>query len=122
MGSIRSLGAELVALSPQTAEKSAALIGQKKLDFDVLHDRGNQVALELGLRFRLPDDLRQLYLDFGIDLESVNGEGSWTLAMPARYIVDPTGTVRYARVHPDYTRRPEPEETLAALSDLQGKG
>lgn len=35
--------------------------------------------------------------------------------MPARYIVDGGGVVRYARVEPDYTHRPEPDETLEAL-------
>lgn len=35
--------------------------------------------------------------------------------MPARYIVGTDGSIRYARIHPDYTTRPEPEETLAAL-------
>ena len=30
------------------------------------------------------------------------------------------GTVRYARIHPDYTTRPEPEDTLEALRALGG--
>jgi len=38
--------------------------------------------------------------------------------MPARYIVDTDGTVRYARVGADYTRRPEPDETVSALREL----
>jgi len=38
--------------------------------------------------------------------------------MPARYIIDRDGRVRYARTDPDYTRRPEPEETLEALRAL----
>ena len=57
-------------------------------------------------------------LAFGIDLEASNGEPSWTLPIPARYIVDSSGVVRYARVHPDYTTRPEPTETLEALARL----
>ena len=38
--------------------------------------------------------------------------------MPARYVIDRDGTVKYAVVHADYTKRPEPEETLAALKAL----
>jgi len=38
--------------------------------------------------------------------------------MPARYIVDTGGTIRYARVNADYTVRPEPSETLEALRGL----
>ena len=35
--------------------------------------------------------------------------------MPARYVIAPDGKVAYAVVHADYTKRPEPEETLEAL-------
>jgi hypothetical protein len=38
--------------------------------------------------------------------------------MPARYVVDRTGTIRAADVDPDYTRRTEPAETVAALRAL----
>nr|MDJ0838016.1 redoxin domain-containing protein [Acidobacteriota bacterium] len=94
------------------------LVGQRKLGFDLLRDEENRFAEQLGLRFKLPDDLIALYKNFGLDLEASNGEAGWTLAMPARYVVDKTGTVRYAAVHPDYTKRPEPEETLEALRGL----
>lgn len=72
-----------------------------------------------GLRWALPADLKEIYGQFGIDLAEFNGEESWTLPLPARFIVDPEGIVRYARVGPDYTRRPEPEETLEALEGLR---
>jgi hypothetical protein len=38
--------------------------------------------------------------------------------MPARYIIDSSSVVRYARVEPDYTHRPEPDETVEALRRL----
>jgi peroxiredoxin len=40
---------------------------------------------------------------------------SWTLPIPARYVIDQDGSIVYAEVNPDYTRRPEPEELLPAL-------
>ncbi len=89
-----------------------------RLAFDLLHDPGNEVAARYGLRWQLPDDLKQLYLEFGTDLEADNGDDSWTLPMPARYIIDRDGIVRYARTDPDYTVRPDPAETLEALRAL----
>jgi peroxiredoxin len=38
--------------------------------------------------------------------------------MPATYIIDREGLVRYAEVSPDHTVRPEPEDTIAALKEL----
>ncbi len=106
-----------MAITPQTTERSVALRDEHKLTFDLLRDEGNAYAAGLGLRYELPGDLRALYLQFGIDLADSNGEPGWTLPLPARYVIDPAGTVRYARVHHDYTTRPEPAETLQALRD-----
>ena len=39
--------------------------------------------------------------------------------MPARYLIDREGKIRAADVNPDYTVRPEPSETVAALRALQ---
>lgn len=110
----------MIALSPQTVEKSAQLIADRKLGFEILHDAGNAIADAFGLRYALPDDLLALYDTFGIDLEASNGDDSGTLPIPARYIVDREGIVRYARVDPDYTVRPEPEDTVEALRALVG--
>jgi peroxiredoxin len=76
------------------------------------------VAKQFGLVFTLPEDLRKVYVGFGIDLAKANGDASWTLPMPARYVVDRTGTIRAADVDPDYTHRTEPAETVAALRAL----
>ena len=38
--------------------------------------------------------------------------------LPARYIIDREGIVRYAEINVDYTVRPEPESTIAALNEL----
>jgi peroxiredoxin len=67
---------------------------------------------------QVPDDLKRIYLEFGIDLESSNGEASWTLPVPGTYVIDATGIIRHASADADYTRRPEPEETLAAIEAL----
>jgi hypothetical protein len=38
--------------------------------------------------------------------------------MPGRIVIERDGTVASAEADPDYTRRPEPEETLAVLRGL----
>lgn len=70
------------------------------------------------MRWALPGDLKELYRQFGIDLAEANGDHSWTLPVPARFIVGAAGVVHSAWVDPDYTRRPEPQETLDALRRL----
>jgi peroxiredoxin len=76
------------------------------------------VAQSYGLKFKFPGDLREVYLKFNIDLGKYNGDDSWTLPLPARLIIDQKGIIRYAEINADYTVRPEPEETMAALKSM----
>jgi peroxiredoxin len=92
-----------------------------KLTFPILADPGNKVGEAYGLAFRLPDDLIEVYKANGIDLAKFNGDESWRLSMPARIVVRRDGIVASAEADPDYTHRPEPEETLAVLRRLEGE-
>ncbi|PWC78985.1 peroxiredoxin-like family protein [Azospirillum sp. TSH64] len=111
----QSLGANLLAISPQTAPNSRKSVRQNALDFPILSDPRNDVAAAFGLRFELPDYLVELYKGLKNDLSAFNGDPSWTLPMPARFVIEQDGTILYAEVNPDYTRRPEPEDMLPAL-------
>lgn len=115
---LRKLGASLVAITPLVAEHSRGLIEKHGLTFEMLSDPGNAYAAELGLRFELPEELREIYRSFGIDLEKSNGDASGTLPMPARIVVDAGGIVRTVDADPDYTRRPEPSKTLEDVRAL----
>ena len=112
---IEAAGGTMAAVSPQTAANSRKALRDNRLTFPILTDKGNEVAAAFGLRFRLPDDLVAVYKGFGNDLATVNGELSWTLPMPARYVVGVDGRVLHAEVNPDYTRRPEPSTLLPVL-------
>lgn len=116
----RELGGSLVAISPQSAANSRKSVRQNDLDFPILSDTHNDVAAAFGLRFELPDYLIELYKGLKNDLPSFNGDPSWTLPMPARYVIGQDGTILYAEVNPDYTRRPEPADMLPTLRRAAG--
>lgn len=110
-----ALGAKLVAISPQTAVNSRKSVRQNALGFPILSDTHNDVAASFGLRFELPDYLVELYKALKNDLPLFNGDPSWTLPMPGRFVIGQDGIILYAEANPDYTRRPEPEDMLPAL-------
>ena len=110
-----TLGATLVALTPQLPEHNQAMRDKNALNFHLLSDPGNTYAAELGLRFEIPADLKREYQAMGLDLPKYNGDESWTLPVPARLVVDTSGTIRAADVDADYTRRPEASKTVADL-------
>lgn len=91
----------------------------KPFAFEMLRDLGNRVAESYGLVFTLPDDLREIYTKFGIDLARGNGDGTWRLPVPARLVIDRQGIVRAVDADPDYTHRPEPADTVKILEALK---
>lgn len=79
------------------------------------------MARRFGLVWTLPGEVREIYKKFNLDVPRFNGDDSWSLPMPGRYIVDRDGLVVDAEVHPDYTRRPEPRQTVGKLRALVGQ-
>ena len=115
---IESLGASLAVISPQLEKYSKQVVKKNRLTYPVLCDRSNKAASAFGLTFSLPEDLKALYLKFGIDLSRFNGNDDWQLAMPARYIIGSDGKISDSEINPDYTRRPEPEQLPELLKAL----
>lgn len=116
---ITDRGAQLVAVSPQIPDESLSLAEKHALDFTVLSDVGSDAAKAYGLAFDLPDDLAAVYDKLGFDLHRVNGGHPRTLPLPATYVIDQTGTVRWAFADTDYTKRAEPAHIVAALDALR---
>ena len=76
------------------------------------------MAESFGLRFSLSAELRAVYKGFGIDLVKNNDDASFTLAIPATYVIRRDGTVAYHFADTDYTKRLEPTEVVTALRKL----
>lgn len=118
---LRSFGASIMAISQQSANESRSTERMNGLSFPSLVDRGGKVARAFGLRWSLSRELRAAEIEYGIDLTAVNGEPSWTLTMPARYVINPEGIVEYADISADYTRRCDPAELFPVFSQLRAR-
>lgn len=116
---IRALGARLIALSPQTIEQNRETADRLGIEFPLLSDGGNRVASLFGLVFDLPEMLRPIYRNHGIDLPQFNDTHGYELPIAATYVLDETGLIRLAFADTDYTRRLEPREVLDCLAGLR---
>ena len=112
-------GINLVAISPQKPDGSLAMQQKHGLAYAVVSDPGNTIAGRLGLRTQPPDECRAAQLQLGLDLTSVNADGTATLPRPATVILDAGHTVRWMDVHTDYGARTEPQRILSALDHLE---
>jgi peroxiredoxin len=112
---IEAAGASLVAISPQTEKQAYFMHDQHKLRLPLLVDTHNAVARQFGLVYRVPEEQQGLYRRTFVNLPFANGDDSWELPIPATYVIDRDGSIRFASVNEDYTERPEPLEILAQL-------
>lgn len=129
LAEITDRGATLVAITP---EKPGALELLREggasdqllegavtgVKFDVLHDAENSVAEQFGLMFELPESHRIALAQFGVRVEELTGDGGFTFADPATYIVGRDGVIAYAFVPNNYRKRAEVDAITAALDAL----
>jgi peroxiredoxin len=116
---IKSLGAELVTISPQLPDNSLSTAEKLALDFEVLSDVGNKVARDFGLVFKLTEKMQEIYKNFGIDLVLANGDQSYELPIPATYVIAQDSIIQLASADADYTNRLDPEIIIAELHKLK---
>ncbi len=116
---ILTLGAHLIAISPQTSRSSRLTVEKNGLTFHVLSDVGNMVARRFGLVFQPPPDLRDVYQSLGVNLPRHNGDQSFELPLAATYVIASDGSIRDRYIDADYVKRMEPADILAALRTIQ---
>ena len=117
---IKAAGGQVVAISPELPDNSLTTAQKDSLEFVVLSDPGNEAARKFGIVYTLPDEVKTIFLEGGLDLAEWNGEDAWELPLSATYIIDTDGTIRYAYLDPDYRKRAEPQELVEELLKLKG--
>lgn len=115
---IHAQGAELVAVSPELPDHSLSTAEKNDLSFTVLSDVGGALASALGIRFTLSDAVKPFYEKAGHALPARNGDGGWSLPMPATFVIERGGRIAEAFIEPDYRRRLDPHLALGVLRSI----
>lgn len=113
------LGATLLAISPQTPDNSLSTAEKNELGFTVLSDSGLEAASGFGIAFTLHPDLVDFYGSVGTDIPVLNGNGRWVLPVPATYVIDRGGCIRFAMIEEDIRERVAPCDVIAAIEKLE---
>lgn len=115
---LRAMGVQVVALSPDKPEELRKSVADRKLDYRLLSDSDMACATAFGLAFRVDDATLERYRGFGVDLEAASGERHHLLPVPAVYLVDRGGTIRFAHWNPDYKTRLSATELIGAAKKI----
>jgi peroxiredoxin len=114
----RRRGVSPIAISVDRPEEAARTRASYSIPFPVLSDpdlaahRAWRVVHEVG-----SEEYGRL-ASFGIDLERASGRQHHAIAVPALFVVDASGVVRWGHADPDYKVRPSIAQLLAVLDRL----
>lgn len=103
---------------PAAINECAVTDRKHELAFPFLSDVDQTAIRVYRLRYELPATLKDVYANaLGVDLSMQNADGSWTLTVPATFVVGQQCRIRFAFANTDWRVRAEPEDVLAALRD-----
>ncbi len=112
---LTELGYQMLALSPDTPAALAAAQSKHAYSYQLISDRAMEASAGFGLAFRLDEKTRKAYEGYGFDLAPVPSEpeSRW-LPVPAVFVLDRSGTVRFVHANDDYKVRVSNADLLAA--------
>ena len=113
---ITSLGASLIAISPQRPDDALTAIQKNELEYEVLSDADQEVIKAYNLQFDPGEDYHQRR-----DLSVLNGGGLKTLPVPATFIVNTNQIIEAAHVEANYTERMGPREIIEVIEKMVNK-
>lgn len=110
---IESLGAMVLAISPQKPDDALSARQKNELAFEVLSDSNQEVIKAYNLQFDPGEDYHRRR-----DLTLLNGDGSKLLPVPATFIINQNLIIEAVHVEADYTQRMAPEKILLVLERI----
>lgn len=116
---IEAMGARVVAIMPETQEYARQLKADSGAPFPILTDLDNGYALSLNLAIWLGAEIQSL-LSYQ-DVAKFHGNDGWMLPIPAVFVVGRDGIVKARFVDPDFRKRMEVDDLLAALESAGGE-
>jgi peroxiredoxin len=110
---IKALGGEVVAIMPEVQQFAEKFQSEADAPFPVLTDLDNGYALSLNLAIWLGSEIQQL-LSYQ-DMKHFHGNDGWVLPIPATFVVGRDELVKARFVDPDFRKRMEIDDLIAAL-------
>jgi peroxiredoxin len=118
---LRELGYQIVAVSPDKPQELQTTLEKEDLGYQLFSDSDMTLARRFGLAFVVDDATIEKYRGYNIDLERSSGRSHHELPVPAVYIIDQTGTIRFAHTDTDYRVRLSADSILKAATAAANK-
>ena len=116
-----ALGYQIVAVSPDSPAALKKTAQDRALNYQLLSDQQHQAIVALGLAYYVDAEARREMERHGVSLDAMSSQPQWMLPVPAVFLIDTSGRIRWEYVNPDYRERVPPEVLLAAAKALAEK-
>jgi len=114
-----SLGATVIAVSVDLADKARAFAREKQLDMIIVSDPEAALLEKYNAVFQVSEETAELYkTKYHIDLEEHSGRSDRVIAVPATYVIDQSGQIRYSHSDYDYKVRKKAQEILDVIRQM----
>jgi peroxiredoxin len=113
---ITAKGATLIAITPERGDGVNKTITKTGAVFPILYDAGMIIARAYQVSFQVDEKTQNRYKSFGTDLLEINGQKDKAyLPVPAVYVINKEGSVKYRFFDNDYRKRPSVKDILKEL-------
>jgi len=107
--------AYVIGVTPETKENIDKTIKKTSAGFSIIQDQNDSIMQAYGVNFMMDDATFTKYKGYGINLEANNGNNRHTLPVPATYIIDQSGKIKYVHFDPNYQKRASVKLLLSQL-------
>lgn len=107
-------GGQILAIMPDRQEYVADFKSKSHVPFPILTDMDNGYALSLNLSIWVGAEMQKM-MEGRQDLPTFQGNSSWTLPIPATFVIGSDGRIKARFIDPDYRNRMAIADMVAAL-------
>ncbi|MFC4210866.1 peroxiredoxin family protein [Pedobacter lithocola] len=107
--------AYVIGVTPETSDNISKTINKTSAGFSIIQDKQDVIMKAYGVNFTMDNATFTKYKGYGIDLDANNGNARRTLPVPATYIIDRSGKIKFVHFDPNYQKRASVKTLLSEL-------
>lgn len=108
-------GATVIAVTPEKPEYIKETSDKYGQSFRIIQDPDLSIMNAYGVRFTMEDKKVKKYKTWGIDLPKQNGDNAGNLPIPATYVIDKNGKIKWVHFDENYKVRASIAEVVENL-------
>ena len=114
---LMKMGYQVLAITPDKPESLRESLEKHGINYTLLSDRDMGLTRRFGLAYRLDPETLEKMKGFGVDFEKSTGNSLHELPVPAAFVVDTRGVIRFVYYNPDIKVRVNPDDLIQAAKE-----